>query len=94
MSEYLRDSVHNDMRTCDDCGGAFYASRGLSEEEEAWTCGTCESNAAEIARLRAALEGLMKEDPLIYEGNLEARLYVTVDALEAARAALKALEEI
>jgi hypothetical protein len=56
MSEYLKDSRHNDMRTCDDCGGAFYASRGPSEEEEDWTCDTCENKDAEIARLRAALK--------------------------------------
>lgn len=56
MSEYLKDSGHHDMRTCDSCGGAFYAGRGPSDAEEEWTCDTCEEKDAEIARLRAALK--------------------------------------
>jgi chromosome segregation ATPase len=43
---------------------------------------------ARVARLREALNGLLREEPLVYEGNLEAKLFVTVDALNAARAAL------
>jgi hypothetical protein len=39
--------------------------------------------------LEAALRGLLREEPNIYEGRLEASLYVSVDALEDARAALE-----
>lgn len=56
MSKYLMDSGHNDMRTCDECGGAFYASRGPSEEEEEWTCDACIEAEAAITRIRDALK--------------------------------------
>ena len=45
--------------------------------------------ASRVAVLSAALRGLLREEPNIYEGRLEASLYVSVDALEAA---LRALE--
>lgn len=43
---------------------------------------------AENARLREALEGLLREEPNVYEGRLEASLYVSVDALDAALEAI------
>jgi hypothetical protein len=51
-----------------------------------------EEKAALLTRvgvLEAALRGLLREEPNIYEGRLEASLYVSVDALEDARAALE-----
>jgi hypothetical protein len=42
-----------------------------------------------VVVLEAALRGLLREEPNIYEGRLEASLYVSVDALEDARAALE-----
>lgn len=53
---------------------------------------SCAANARLIAaapELLEALEGLLREEPNIYEGRLEASLYVSVDALEDARAAIK-----
>jgi hypothetical protein len=58
MSEFLKDSGHNNMRTCDDCGGAFYCGDAPDNGEDApdWKCETCSEKDAEIARLRAALK--------------------------------------
>lgn len=42
--------------------------------------------------LLEALRFLLREEPNIYEGRLEASLYVTVDALEFARAAITKAE--
>lgn len=53
------------------------------------------SNAKLIAAapmLLDALRFLLREEPNIYEGRLEASLYVTVDALEFARAAIAKAE--
>ena len=62
MSEYLRDSGHHWMHTCDACGGAFGCAAPDDEEAEpAWTCETCAVTDAEIARLRAqAVRGVRR----------------------------------
>ena len=43
---------------------------------------------AEVERLREALRGLRLDEWMTYEGNIEASGFASVDALEAARAAL------
>jgi len=58
MSQYMKDSGHWWMRTCDDCGGAFACEAPSdSDAESDWACETCTEKDAEIARLREQLGG-------------------------------------
>lgn len=57
--------------------------------------GEHEANARLIAAapdLLAALKALLREEPLTYEGSTDAKLYCSVDALAAARAAIAKAE--
>lgn len=75
----------------------------MDPESGRWSDADANAVAAEAVRARveearktalaeelaSALAGLLREEPNIYEGRLEASVYVTVDALNAARAALR-----
>jgi hypothetical protein len=61
MSEYLKDSGHRTMRTCDGCGGAFFCGdvedwdEGEDDSAPDWTCETCAEKDATIKALADAL---------------------------------------
>lgn len=60
-----------------------------ARSEEAQLTKEAAEKDAQIKALADALAGILKEEPNIYEGRLEASLYVSVDALEAAQSALR-----
>jgi hypothetical protein len=58
MSEFLKDSGHRAMQTCDHCHGAFYCAVPENwDAAEDWTCPRCTESTTEIARLREQLGG-------------------------------------
>lgn len=71
MSEFILDSGHHWMQTCDACDGAFHTGKRPKREEQTdapdFVCAHCAQQVSEIERLKAelarfALSGQVAED--------------------------------
>lgn len=64
------------------------------QAEKSMSCWPAPATQKSLSTAVSVLRELLREEPLIYEGNLEAKLFVSVDALNAAKKLLTATNSV